>query len=154
MRATHYTKETILSLGVVERNFPVFQAGDTIIVTTNVPEVINTKAKDTQKATRNQSFEGVVIAIKNSGIAMTFTVRRIIDGISIERIFPYYSPNVLSVELKQEGSVRRAKLYYLRDRYGRSSEVKRKKKIKEIKVVKPESINLSSKTTTPLTTSL
>jgi len=154
MRATHYTKETILSLGVVERNFPVFQAGDTIIVTTKVPEVINTKAKDTQKATRNQSFEGVVIAIKNSGIAMTFTVRRIIDGISIERIFPYYSPNVLSVELKQEGSVRRAKLYYLRDRYGRSSEVKRKKKIKEIKVVKPESINLSSKTTTPLTTSL
>lgn len=154
MRAIHYTKETILSLGVVERNFPVFQAGDTIIVTTKVPEVINVKAKDTQKATRNQTFEGIVIAIKNSGIAMTFTVRRIIEGISIERIFPYYSPNVLSIEVKQEGSVRRAKLYYLRDRYGRSSEVKRKKKIKEIKVVKSEQMHSSGKTATPLTASL
>ncbi len=150
----HYTKETILNLGVVERNFPVFQAGDTIIVTTKVPEVTTTKPKDTQKATRNQSFEGVVLAIKNSGIAMTFTVRRIIEGISIERIFPYYSPNVLSIEVKQEGSVRRAKLYYLRDRYGRSSEVKRKKKVKEIKVAKSEQVYSASKASAPLTASL
>jgi large subunit ribosomal protein L19 len=154
MKAMHYTKETILNLGVVERNFPVFQAGDTIIVTTKVPEVTTTKPKDTQKATRNQSFEGVVLAIKNSGIAMTFTVRRIIEGISIERIFPYYSPNVLSIEVKQEGSVRRAKLYYLRDRYGRSSEVKRKKKVKEIKVAKSEQVYSASKASAPLTASL
>lgn len=142
----HYTKETIMTLGVTDRNFPVFQAGDTIIVTTKVPELI-TKTKDSQKATRNQAFEGIVLAIKNSGIAMTVTVRRIIEGISIERIFPYYSPNVLSIEVKQEGSVRRAKLYYLRDRYGRSSEVKRKKKNKEIKVTKSESMSSVNKTT-------
>ncbi len=144
MKAMHYTKETILSLGVTDRNFPIFQAGDTIIVTTKVPELIS-KTKDSQKATRNQTFEGVVLAIKNSGIAMTFTVRRIIEGISIERIFPYYSPNVLSIEVKQEGSVRRAKLYYLRDRYGRSADVKRKNKVKEIKVAKSESVSTVSK---------
>ena len=149
----HYTKETILTLGVTERNFPVFQAGDTIIVTTKVPELI-TKTKDSQKATRNQTFEGIVLAIKNSGIAMTFTVRRIIEGISIERIFPYYSPNVLSIELKQEGDVRRAKLYYLRDRYGRSSEVKRKKKNKDIKVVKSEYSTATSKATSTMSASV
>jgi large subunit ribosomal protein L19 len=145
MKAMHYTKETILKLGVTDRNFPTFQAGDTIIVTTKVPEVLSSKPKDTQKATRNQTFEGVVLAIKNSGIAMTFTVRRIVEGISIERIFPYYSPNVLSIQVKQEGSVRRAKLYYLRDRYGRSSEVKRKNKTKEIKVAKVENSHISVK---------
>jgi len=149
----HYTKETILTLGVTERNFPVFQAGDTIIVTTKVPELI-TKTKDSQKATRNQTFEGIVLAIKNSGIAMTFTVRRIIEGISIERIFPYYSPNVLSIELKQEGDVRRAKLYYLRDRYGRSSEVKRKKKNKDIKVAKSEYSTATSKATSTMSASV
>lgn len=153
MKAMHYTKETILTLGVTERNFPVFQAGDTIIVTTKVPELI-TKTKDSQKATRNQTFEGIVLAIKNSGIAMTFTVRRIIEGISIERIFPYYSPNVLSIELKQEGDVRRAKLYYLRDRYGRSSEVKRKKKNKDIKVVKSEYSTATSKATSTMSASV
>lgn len=140
MKSIHHTKETILNLGVTDRHFPQFQAGDTIIVTTKVPEVLS-KTKDNQKATRNQAFEGVVLAIKNSGIAMTFTVRKIVDGIAIERVFPYYSPNVLSIELKQEGSVRRAKLYYLRERYGKSSEVKRKKKIKEIKVIKNEQVS-------------
>jgi large subunit ribosomal protein L19 len=155
MKAIHYTKETILNLGVVDRNFPVFQAGDTIIVTTKVPEMTTAnKGKDNQKTTRNQTFEGIVLAIKNSGIAMTFTVRKIVEGIAIERIFPYYSPNVLSIEVKQEGSVRRAKLYYLRDRYGRSSEVKRKKKIKEIKVAKSEQSYSSSKTSTSLNASL
>ena len=153
MKAMHYTKETILTLGVTERNFPVFQAGDTIIVTTKVPELI-TKTKDSQKATRNQTFEGIVLAIKNSGIAMTFTVRRIVEGISIERIFPYYSPNVLSIELKQEGDVRRAKLYYLRDRYGRSSEVKRKKKNKDIKVAKSEYSTATSKATSTMSASV
>jgi large subunit ribosomal protein L19 len=144
MKAVKYTKETILTLGVTNRNFPSFQAGDTIIVTTKVPEVKAIKAKETVKATRNQTFEGVVLAIKNSGIAMTFTVRRIMDGISIERIYPYYSPNVLSIDLKEEGSVRRAKLYYLRDRYGKKSEVKRKKKNKEIKVVKNSGVSAAA----------
>ena len=144
MKAVKYTKETILTLGVMNRNFPSFQAGDTIIVTTKVPDVKTVKAKETVKATRNQTFEGVVLAIKNSGIAMTFTVRRIMDGISIERIYPYYSPNVLSIDLKEEGSVRRAKLYYLRDRYGKKSEVKRKKKNKEIKVGKNSGVSAAA----------
>jgi large subunit ribosomal protein L19 len=153
MKAMHYTKETILNLGVTERNFPKFKPGDTIIVTTKVPES-TTKSKESTKAVRNQAFEGIVLAIKHSGIAMTFTVRKIMDGISIERIFPYYSPNVISIELKEQGDVRRAKLYYLRDRYGKKSEVKRKKKVKEIKIVKNEGSTFANKSTSAAAASL
>lgn len=127
MKAQGYTKETILGLGVFERNFPQFQAGDTIAVTISFTD-IDKKDKKEVKVVRSQVFEGLVIAIKNSGIAKTFTVRKIVDGIAVERIFPYYSPNVVSVDLKEQGQVRRARIYYMRDRFGKSSLVKRKKK--------------------------
>lgn len=134
MKAINYTKETILNFGVYERNFPNFQVGDLVVVTTKVKEIANLdkKDKDAEKTHRNQSFEGTVLAIKHGGITKTFTVRKIMDGISIERIFAYYSPQVLDIKLKEEGAVRRAKLYYLRDRFGKNSEV-RKKKVKIVK---------------------
>jgi large subunit ribosomal protein L19 len=119
MKANTLTKETILNLGVFERHFPNFKAGDTIVVTTNIKE---------GEKVRQQQFEGTVISMKGTGITKTFCLRKIIDGIAIERIFPYYSKNIVSVGLKTQGDVRRAKLYYLRGRYGKKGEVKLKKK--------------------------
>ena len=73
---------------------------------------------------RIQMFEGTVIAKNNSGIAETFTVRRISYGVGVERVFPVHSPNVAKVETIRNGRVRRAKLYYLRDRVGKAAKVK------------------------------
>lgn len=73
---------------------------------------------------RIQVFEGTVIARKGSGVSETFTVRRTSFGVGIERVFPVHSPNVAKVELVRRGKVRRAKLYYLRDRVGKAAKVK------------------------------
>ncbi len=73
---------------------------------------------------RIQVFEGTVIALKGSGVSETFTVRRISYGIGVERVFPINSPNISKVELVRNGSIRRAKLYYLRDRVGKAAKVK------------------------------
>lgn len=73
---------------------------------------------------RIQVFEGTVIARNNSGIAETFTVRRVSYGVGVERVFPVHSPNIAKVELVRNGKVRRAKLYYLRDRVGKAAKVK------------------------------
>lgn len=73
---------------------------------------------------RVQAFEGTVIARKGSGISETFTVRRVSYGVGVERVFPIHSPNVKSVEVIRHGRVRRAKLYYLRDRVGKAAKVK------------------------------
>lgn len=73
---------------------------------------------------RIQAFEGTVIAKNNSGIAETFTVRRVSYGVGVERVFPLHSPNVASVETIREGKVRRSKLYYLRDKIGKAAKVK------------------------------
>ena len=73
---------------------------------------------------RIQVFEGTVIAKNGSGIAETFTVRRVAYGVGVERVFPVHSPNVAKVELVRNGRVRRAKLYYLRDRIGKAAKVK------------------------------
>jgi large subunit ribosomal protein L19 len=73
---------------------------------------------------RIQAFEGTVIAKKGSGVAETFTVRRVAYGVGVERVFPVHSPNVAKVELVRSGKVRRAKLYYLRDRVGKAAKVK------------------------------
>lgn len=75
---------------------------------------------------RIQIFEGTVIAKRGSGITSTFTVRRVSYGVGIERVFPVHSPNVAKVETIREGKVRRSKLYYLRDRVGKSAKVKEK----------------------------
>ncbi|MEN9786200.1 MAG: hypothetical protein RLZZ299_1464 [Pseudomonadota bacterium] len=84
---------------------------------------VHVKITDGDKS-RIQVFEGTVIALKGAGAARTFTVRKVSFGVGVERIFPVYSPNVDKVEVKVRHSVRRAKLYYLRDRMGKSARLK------------------------------
>ncbi len=86
---------------------------------------VSVKIKEGQRE-RIQAFEGTVIAIKGSGVSKTFTVRRVSYGVGVERVFPVNSPNVAKVELVRNGTVRRSKLYYLRDRVGKAAKVKEK----------------------------
>jgi large subunit ribosomal protein L19 len=99
----------------VER--PDFAPGDTVVV--------NVRVKEGDRE-RLQAFEGVVIAKRNRGLNSAFTVRKISHGEGVERVFPLYSPNVASIEVKRKGDVRRAKLYYLRGRTGKSARIKEK----------------------------
>ena len=92
-----------------------FSVGDTVKVHF---EIIEGKTK------RIQIYEGVVIAIKNTGVRKTFTVRKISYGVGVERVFPVYSPRVVRVEVVRVGKVRRAKLYYIRDKVGKGAKVK------------------------------
>ena len=86
---------------------------------------VSVKIKEGQRE-RIQAFEGTVIAHKGSGVSETFTVRRVSYGVGIERVFPVHSPNVANVTTIRKGKVRRAKLYYLRDRVGKAAKVKEK----------------------------
>ena len=97
---------------------------------TEVPEInigdtvrVHNKIKEGARE-RIQMYEGTVIARKNGGISETFTVRRIAYGVGVEKTFPIHSPNVVKVDIIRSGKVRRAKLYYLRDRVGKASKVK------------------------------
>jgi large subunit ribosomal protein L19 len=96
---------------------PDFAPGDTVRV--------NVKVKEGERE-RIQAFEGVCIARKNAGINSSFTVRKISYGEGVERVFPLYSPRIGSIELVRRGDVRRAKLYYLRDRRGKSARIAEK----------------------------
>lgn len=119
MKAKKLTFETVRDMGVQERNFPKFAAGDTIAV--------YQKLKEGDKE-RLQAFEGDVIAIRSKGIASTFTVRKIgANSVPVERIFPYYSPMIDSIKFVRKGKVRRAKLFYMRDRVGRAARVEEDK---------------------------
>lgn len=92
-----------------------------IVIGNTVKVHVNIKEGDRE---RIQIFEGTVIAKKGSGIAQTFTVRRVSYGVGVERVFPVHSPNVVKVETTRNGRVRRSKLYYLRDRVGKAAKVK------------------------------
>ena len=94
---------------------PAMNVGDTVRVTLRVKE---------GNRERNQAFEGIIIAKKHGGIQETFTVRRVSYGVGVEKTFPVHSPNVEKVEVVRKGKVRRAKLYYLRDRVGKAAKVK------------------------------
>ena len=100
---------------------PPFAPGDTVIVSVNVVE-------GTRK--RVQAYEGVVIAKRNRGLNSSFIVRKISSGEGVERTFQNYSPLISSIEVKRRGDVRRAKLYYLRDRSGKSARIKEKLAVK------------------------
>lgn len=104
-----------ISAGMLKAEAPVVNIGSTVRV--------HVRIKEGDKS-RIQVFEGTVIAKNNSGIAETFTVRRLSYGVGVERVFPLHSPNVEKVELVRNGKVRRAKLYYLRDRVGKAAKVK------------------------------
>jgi large subunit ribosomal protein L19 len=118
MKTTKLTTETILNLNTESRNFPKFRVGDTIEVSQYIKE---------GEKERIQKFEGDVIVIHNNGVASTFTVRRIAaNGIGVERIFPYFAPFIEGIKLISNGVVRRARLFYLRDRIGSAARVEKK----------------------------
>ena len=107
-------REEIARLG---RTIPDFAPGDTVIVSVSVVE-------GTRK--RLQAFEGVVIAKRNRGLNSSFIVRKVSSGEGVERTFQTYSPLLASIEVKRRGDVRRAKLYYLRERSGKSARIREK----------------------------
>lgn len=125
MKANKLTKETIMNLGVKDRGFPTFNVGDTIQVAQ--------KIKEGEKE-RIQRFKGDVIAMRNNNVASTFTVRRMgADNVGVEKIFPYFSPMIKDIEIIKKGDVRRAKLYYIRERIGKATRIKEKLMTKEQK---------------------
>ncbi len=102
-----------------EEDLPAFEPGDTIVVHVRVVE----GAKE-----RIQLFQGVVISLKGPGSSRTFMVRKISNGVGVERIFPYHSPKIAKVEVKRQGRVRRAKLYYLRELRGKAARIKERRR--------------------------
>ena len=107
-----------------EKNIPDFVPGDTLRVNVKVTE-------GTRE--RIQAFEGVCIGRKNAAINSAFTVRKISYGESVERVFPLYSPKIDSIIVTRKGDVRRAKLYYLRDRSGKAARIKEKQTARPVK---------------------
>ncbi len=103
-----------------------FQPGDTIKVDIEIKEATGTGEKRTVR-TRTQAFQGLVIRRQGSGARETFTVRKISFGVGVERTFPVHSPIIKDIQMIQEGDVRRAKLYYIRDKVGKAARVKKKK---------------------------
>jgi large subunit ribosomal protein L19 len=101
----------------LNHSHPEFSPGDTIVVSVKVKE---------GERERLQAFEGVCIAIRNRGLNSAFTVRKISHGTGVERVFQTHSPLIDSITVKRKGDVRRAKLYYLRDREGKSARIKEK----------------------------
>ena len=111
------------------RAIPEFQPGDTVIV--------NVKVKEGDRA-RVQAYEGVCIARNGGGLNESFTVRKISYGEGVERVFPIYSPMIDSIKVVRRGKVRRAKLYYLRDRRGKSARIAEKMETAAEKAVRIE----------------
>ena len=109
-------KEELARLSA-NRLIPDFAPGDTVVVNVNVVE-------GTRK--RVQAYEGVVIGKRNRGLNSSFTVRKISHGVGVERSFQTHSPAIAAIEVKRRGDVRRAKLYYLRDRSGKSARIREK----------------------------
>jgi large subunit ribosomal protein L19 len=101
----------------LNKTVPVFSPGDTVIVSVNVVEGARKRV---------QAYEGVVIAKRNRGLNSSFIVRKISNGEGVERTFQLYSPLISAIEVKRRGDVRRAKLYYLRQRSGKSARIKEK----------------------------
>ena len=101
----------------MKTNVPAFGIGDTVVVSVKVQE---------GDRSRLQAYEGVVIAKRNRGLNSSFTVRKISSGVGVERVFQTHSPLVDSIQLKRRGDVRRAKLYFLRDRAGKSARIREK----------------------------
>ena len=114
MNAIAYVHEQLTG----KKEFPAFKPGDNITV--------NYKIIEGNKE-RIQSFKGDVLKKQGTGHTATFTVRKISDGIGVERIFPFYSPNIDSIELNKTGHVRRAKLFYQRKRSGKSARIREKR---------------------------
>jgi large subunit ribosomal protein L19 len=107
-------KEEVARLG---KTMPEFAPGDTVVVNVNVVE---------GERKRVQAYEGIVVAKRNRGLNSSFVVRKVSSGEGVERTFQTYSPLIASIEVKRKGDVRRAKLYYLRGRSGKSARIREK----------------------------
>ena len=107
----------LISQSSMKADKPELQVGDYVKVSVKIRE---------GDKERIQMFEGTVIALKHGGISETFTVRRVAYGCGVERVFPVHSPNVVAVDVVRHGKVRRAKLYYLRDRVGKAARIREK----------------------------
>tara|TARA_B110000438_G_C15627108_1_gene569235 strand:- start:421 stop:762 length:342 start_codon:yes stop_codon:yes gene_type:complete len=108
--------KNLLVKGQLKEDLPKFRAGDTVSIGVRVIE---------GEKSRTQIFKGVVIAISSGeGASKTFTVRKISNGVGVERIFPLHSPNIDKIDILKRGKVRRAKLYYLRERKGKAAKIK------------------------------
>lgn len=102
-----------------KKEYPKFKAGDNVTVNYRIIE---------GNKERIQSFKGDVLKLQGTGATASFTVRKISDGVGVERLFPFFSPNIESIELNKSGRVRRAKLFYQRERSGKSARIKEKKR--------------------------
>jgi large subunit ribosomal protein L19 len=111
-----YVEDTLMG----KNEIPAFKAGDNITVAYKIIE---------GNKTRTQQFKGDVIQINGTGNTRTFTVRKVSDGVGVERVFPFNSPNVESVVLNKTGKVRRAKLYYMRNLSGKAARIKEKRTV-------------------------
>ena len=110
----------------LKKDLPKIRVGDTVKVTVRIKE----GAKE-----RSQNYEGVVIKLKGTGINKTFTVRRVFQGVGVERVFFFHSPKVEKVTILRSGKTRRAKLYYLRERIGKATKLQEKERL----ALEPES---------------
>jgi large subunit ribosomal protein L19 len=120
-------QEEIARLG---KKIPQFSPGDTVVVSVNVVE---------GERKRVQAYEGVVIAKRNRGLNSSFIVRKVSSGEGVERTFQLHSPLIANIEVKRRGDVRRAKLYYLRERSGKSARIREKLNVqREVEVLPPE----------------
>lgn len=111
-----------LELAQMKKNIPVFKAGDTVRVQVKIVE---------GDKSRIQAFQGVVIARQNGGVRESFTVRKISNGVGVERVFPLHSPSIEAIEIVTRGHVRRAKLYYLRKLRGKAARIREQKYVAE-----------------------
>jgi large subunit ribosomal protein L19 len=118
MDALHYVHEQLSK----KADFPAFRSGDNVVV--------SYKIKEGDKE-RIQDFRGDVIQIKGEGSTKTFTVRKISNGVGVERIFPFTSPNIAEVKLLKRGKVRRSRLYYLRELVGKKARIQERKYVKK-----------------------
>lgn len=130
-------KIDLVTVSQLRTDLPKFYPGDTISVYVKVIE---------GDKERLQQFKGIVMGIKGSGISKTFRVRKISNGVGVERIFPLHSPRIAKIEVLKHGSVRRAKLYYLRNLTGKAA-TKIKEKKKKIEVVEETTVQPTAENT-------
>jgi large subunit ribosomal protein L19 len=117
MNVIEQLEQEELARVTANKSIPAFAPGDTVVVNVNVVE---------GSRKRVQAYEGVVIGRRNRGLNSSFVVRKVSSGEGVERTFQLYSPTIASIEIKRRGDVRRAKLYYLRDRSGKSARIREK----------------------------
>jgi len=111
----------------IRDDIPAFREGDTVRVNVRVVDYKDLKGGKVERRERLQAYEGVVIARHNKGISSSFTVRKISNGVGVERVFPLHSPMLESISVVRRGRVRRAKLYYLRELSGKAARIRERR---------------------------